>query len=195
MRRTLFESFTHGPLTEAPPSPDDKALAELAAGVEYAARRRLGRSLAIRQVDAGSCNGCELEIHALNNAFYDLERFGLRFVASPRHADVLLVTGPVTRNMREALRRTYQATPDPKWVVAVGHCAADGGIFAGSYGVVGGVGAVVPVDLHIAGCPPSPLKLLQGLLAILSTNRKREKGSELNSVETPSATRARAARP
>jgi Ni,Fe-hydrogenase III small subunit len=167
MRRTLFESLTHRPLTEAPPAPDDNALAELAAGVERAARRRLGRSLAIRQVDAGSCNGCELEIHALNNAFYDLERFGLRFVASPRHADVLLVTGPVTRNMREALERTYAATPDPKWVIAVGHCAADGGIFAGSYAVAGGVNAVVPVDLHIAGCPPTPLQLLQGLISLL----------------------------
>ena len=113
-----------------PPAVDDAALAELAASLERAARRRLGRSLAIREVDAGSCNGCELEIHALNNAFYDLERFGLRFVASPRHADVLLVTGPVTKNMREALERTYRATPDPKWVVAVGDCAVDGGIFA-----------------------------------------------------------------
>ena len=140
MRRTLFESLTRRPLTEAPPAPDDAALAELAASVERAARRRLGRSLAIREVDAGSCNGCELEIHALQNAFYDLERFGLRFVASPRHADVLLVTGPVTRNMRQALGRTYQATPDPKWVVAVGDCAADGGLFAGSYAVAGGVG-------------------------------------------------------
>jgi Ni,Fe-hydrogenase III small subunit len=167
MRRTLFESLTHRPLTEAPPAPDDAALAELAASVERAARRRLGRSLAIRQVDAGSCNGCELEIHAVNNAFYDLERFGLRFVASPRHADVLLVTGPVTRNMRQALERTYTATPDPKWVVAVGGCAADGGIFAGSYAVVGGVSAVVPVDLHIAGCPPTPLQLLKGLISLL----------------------------
>jgi len=167
MRRTLFESFREPPLTEARPRPDEAALAELAANVERAARRRLGRSLAIREVDAGSCNGCELEIHALNNAFYDLERFGLRFVASPRHADVLLVTGPVTRNMREALERTYRATPDPKWVVAVGRCAADGGIFAGSYAVVGGVGAVIPVDLHIGGCPPTPRQLLQGLLALL----------------------------
>jgi Ni,Fe-hydrogenase III small subunit len=167
MRRTLFESLMHGPVTEAPPPSDDAALAELASRVERAACRRLGRSLAIRQVDAGSCNGCELEIHALNNAFYDIERFGLRFVASPRHADVLLVTGPVTRNMREALERTYRATPDPKWVVAVGHCAADGGIFADSYGIVGGVRAVVPVDLHIDGCPPNPRKLLQGLLALL----------------------------
>ena len=167
MRRTLFESLTHGPLTEAPPARDDAALAELAASVERAARRRLGRSLAIREVDAGSCNGCELEIHALNNALYDLERFGLRFVASPRHADVLLVTGPVTRNMREALLRTYNATPDPKWVVAVGACAKDGGIFAGSYAVTAGVGAVVPVDLHIAGCPPTPTQLLRGLLSLL----------------------------
>ena len=172
MRRTLFESLTRGPLTEKPPLPDDAALAELAASVERAARRRLGRSLAIREVDAGSCNGCELEIHALNNAFYDLERFGLRFVASPRHADVLLVTGPVTRNMRQALERTYNATPDPKWVVAVGACAADGGLFAGSYGVVGGVNAVVPVDLHIPGCPPSPLQLLKGLLALLDKGNK-----------------------
>jgi Ni,Fe-hydrogenase III small subunit len=167
MRRTLFESLTRQPLTEAPPSPDDVALAELAASVERAARRRLGRSLAIREVDAGSCNGCELEIHALNNAFYDLERFGLRFVASPRHADVLLVTGPVTKNMREALERTYRATPEPKWVVAVGDCAVDGGIFADSYAVAGGVSNVVPVDLHIRGCPPSPNELLKGLMALL----------------------------
>jgi Ni,Fe-hydrogenase III small subunit len=157
----------HGPLTEAPPSPDDTALAELAVSVERAARQRLGRSLAIRHVDAGSCNGCELEIHALNNALYDLERFGLRFVASPRHADVLTVTGPVSRNMSEALERTYRATPDPKWVVAVGHCATNGSIFAGSYAVVGGVNAIVPVDLHIAGCPPTPANLLKGLLVLL----------------------------
>jgi Ni,Fe-hydrogenase III small subunit len=167
MRRTLFEGLTRSPLTEPPPSADDAALAELAAKVDGAARRRLGRSLSIREVDAGSCNGCELEIHALNNAFYDLERFGLRFVASPRHADVLMVTGPVTKNMREALQRTYNATPDPKWVIAVGDCALDGGIFAESYAVVGSVGSVVPVDLHIRGCPPRPLELLKGLLAML----------------------------
>ncbi|MGC1353261.1 MAG: NADH-quinone oxidoreductase subunit B family protein [Xanthobacteraceae bacterium] len=167
MRRTLLEGLTHRPLTEAPPVADDGALAQLAASVERAARRRLGKSLSIREVDAGSCNGCELEIHALNNAFYDLERFGLRFVASPRHADVLLVTGPVTKNMREALERTYRATPDPKWVVAVGDCAFDGGIFAGSYAVAGGVSHVVPVDLHIRGCPPSPTALLKGLIALL----------------------------
>jgi Ni,Fe-hydrogenase III small subunit len=168
MRRLLFKNLVRTPVTEAPPTADDAALAELAASVERAARRRLGRSLSIREVDAGSCNGCELEIHALNNAFYDLERFGLHFVASPRHADVLLVTGPVTRNMREALQRTYNATPDPKWVVAVGDCAANGGIFAGSYAVVGGVSEVVPVDLHIRGCPPTPVQLLTGLLALLT---------------------------
>jgi NADH-quinone oxidoreductase B subunit len=167
MRRTLFESLTHRPLTERPPAPNDAALAELAAQVDRAARRKLGRSLSIRAVDAGSCNGCELEIHALNNAFYDLERFGLRFVASPRHADVLMVTGPVTKNMREALERTYNAMPDPKWIVAIGDCAVDGGVFSGSYAVVGGVGRVVPVDLHIPGCPPRPIQLLAGLLTLL----------------------------
>src|SRR5216110_1317895 len=167
MRRILFESLVRRPLTEAPPTPDDAALAELARNVDGAARRRLGRSLSIRQVDTGSCNGCELEIHALSNAFYDLERFGIRFVASPRHADVLMVTGPVTKNMREALERTYHATPNPKWVVAVGDCARNGGCFAGSYAVVGGVSEVVPVDLHIPGCPPSPTAMLQGLLALV----------------------------
>ena len=167
MRRTLFESLTHRPLTERRPMSDDAALAELAASVDRAARRKLGRSLSIRAVDAGSCNGCELEINALNNAFYDLERFGLRFVASPRHADVLTVTGPVTKNMREALERTYSAMPDPKWVVAIGDCAVDGGIFVGSYAVVGGVGRVVPVDLHVRGCPPRPIELLAGLLALI----------------------------
>ena len=157
MRRTLLESFTHGPLTE------------LGRALELRTRKLYGRSITIREVDAGSCNGCELEIHALNNAFYDLERFGLRFVASPRHADVLMVTGPVSKNMREALQRTYAATPDPKWVVAVGDCAVDGGIFSGSYAVVGGVAGVVPVDLHIRGCPPRPEQLLKGLLALLET--------------------------
>ena len=167
MRRLLFKNLMRHPVTEAPPAKDDASIAELAASLDRAARRRLGRSLAIRELDAGSCNGCELEIHALNNAFYDLERFGLRFVASPRHADVLLVTGPVTKNMREALMRTYAATPDPKWVEAVGDCAVDGGLFAGSYAVVGGVADALPVDLHIRGCPPSPEQLLKGLIALL----------------------------
>ncbi|MEQ9332077.1 NADH-quinone oxidoreductase subunit NuoB [Thalassobaculum sp.] len=169
MRKLLLDSLLRRPLTEPAPAADDASLAELAGAI----RSRLGRSLSIRAVDAGSCNGCELEIHALNNAFYDLERFGIRFVASPRHADVLLVTGPVTRNMREALERTHAATPDPKWVVAVGDCAVDGGLFAGSYAVAGGVSSVVPVDLHIRGCPPSPTALLRGLLALLE---KAERG-------------------
>ena len=166
MRRLLFDGLIRQPLTERPPDKDQIALGELAASLERAARRRLGRSLSIREVDAGSCNGCELEIHALNNAYYDIERFGLRFVASPRHADVLLVTGPVTRNMREALERTFNATPNPKWVVALGDCARDGGCFAGSHAVAGGVSAVIPVDLHISGCPPPPLEILKGLLAL-----------------------------
>ena len=167
MRSLLFESLFRRPLTEPAPPLADAAVAELASAVGRAGRRHLGRSLSIREIDAGSCNGCELEIHALNNAYYDVERFGLRFVASPRHADVLLVTGPVTKNMHEALLRTYKATPDPKWVVAVGACAVDGGIFAGSYAVEGGVKDVIPVDLHIRGCPPSPTELLKGLLALL----------------------------
>ena len=177
MRRTLLESLIRQPVTEAPPAPDEAALKELADSLDRAARRRLGRSLAIREVDAGSCNGCELEIHALGNAFYDLERFGLRFVASPRHADVLMVTGPVTKNMRQALERTYNATPDPKWVVAIGDCALDGGVFAGSYAVVGGVSSVVPVDLHIRGCPPSPVSILKGLIALVTaTNHQAGPG-------------------
>ncbi|MBB4509269.1 NADH-quinone oxidoreductase subunit NuoB [Rhizobium leguminosarum] len=167
MRKLLFESLIRPPLTELRPPVSDAAMTELAAAIERSARLRLGRSLSIRAVDAGSCNGCELEMHALSNAFYDIERFGLRFVASPRHADVLLVTGPVTRNMVQALERTYIATPDPKWVVALGDCGRDGGCFAGSYAVLGGVSKVVPVDLHIPGCPPSPMDILKGLLALL----------------------------
>ncbi len=167
MRKLLFESLIRRPLTEPAPRPGEAEIAELAAALGRAGRQRLGRSLSIREVDAGSCNGCELEIRALENAYYDMERFGLRFVASPRHADVLMVTGPVTRNMAEALKRTWEAAPDPKWVVAVGDCSKDGGCFAQSYAVVGGVSAVIPVDLSIPGCPPSPTALLQGLLALL----------------------------
>jgi Ni,Fe-hydrogenase III small subunit len=168
MRKLIFQGIAHAPLTEPPPLVDDPEIAAMARTLDAAARRRLGRSLAIREVDAGSCNGCELEIHALNNAFYDLERFGLRFVASPRHADVLLVTGPVTKNMREALERTYAATPAPKWVVAAGDCAIGCGVFAGSYAVAGSVADVVPVDLRIPGCPPTPMALLKGLMALLA---------------------------
>ena len=167
MRKLLLTSLLKRPLTEPPPPADAGAMAELASRLETSSRQRLGRSLSIRQVDAGSCNGCELEIHALSNVYYDLERFGLRFVASPRHADVLLVTGPVTRNMREALERTWRATPDPKWVVAVGDCGFDGGLYAKSYACVGGVSSAVPVDLHVRGCPPTPVALLQGLIALV----------------------------
>jgi Ni,Fe-hydrogenase III small subunit len=165
MFRTLLQGL-RPPLAEPPVA--DAELAALGAKLDAAARQRLGRSLAIRAVDAGSCNGCELELHALGNAFYDLERFGLRFVASPRHADVLMVTGPVSRQMREALARTYAATPDPKWVVAVGDCGAGCGVFADSPACIGAVAKVVPVDLTITGCPPPPARLLAGLLALVN---------------------------
>ncbi len=167
MRRFILEGLFRHPLTEDVPVIGDAERDAIGASFQNATQRRLGRSLSIRQVDAGSCNGCELEIHALSNAFYDLERFGLHFVASPRHADVLMVTGPVTKNMAEALKRTYDAMPDPKWVVAVGDCARDGGCFAGSYAIAGGVNSILPVDLHIPGCPPNPMALLRGLLSVL----------------------------
>jgi Ni,Fe-hydrogenase III small subunit len=166
---TLFARLLARPRTMAGPSPDADALAALGERLSAAARARLGRSLAIREVDAGSCNGCELEIHALNNVVYDIERFGIRFVASPRHADVLLVTGPVTSNMRRALMDTYEATPAPKWVVAAGDCADHCGVFAGSYAVAGPLSEIIPVDLTIRGCPPTPLQLLSGLAALLET--------------------------
>jgi len=172
MRKTLLRGLLQAPVTIPAPTPSEEALRELASRVDGAARRRLGRSLSIREVDAGSCNGCELEINALSNPVYDLERFGIRFVASPRHADVLLVTGPVTTNMREALIKTYEATPSPKWVVAAGDCAADGGCFAGSYACTGGVANSIPVDLHIKGCPPTPMQLLQALLALLTESSR-----------------------
>ncbi|HUI22364.1 MAG TPA: NADH-quinone oxidoreductase subunit B family protein [Methylocella sp.] len=171
MRKILFRSLIGRPLTESAPKLDDPEILDLARQIQSATRIRLGRSLSIREINAGSCNGCELEIHALGNAFYDLERFGLHFVASPRHADVLLVTGPVTNNMHEALLRTYEAAPAPKWVIAAGGCARDGGIFAGSYACAGGVSAVIPVDLHIPGCPPAPIALLKGLLALMMNGR------------------------
>jgi len=157
--------------TEPAVPPDAATTAGLAERLAAAARTRLGRSLAIRHVDAGSCNGCELELHALSNIVYDLERFGLRFVASPRHADVLLVTGPPTRNLVEALRATWAATPDPKWVVAVGDCAVDGGVFKGSYGI-GALPMLAPVqfDLTVRGCPPTPTQILEGLLALVEAN-------------------------
>ena len=169
MFRQLRTALRAGIATEPAPSTHDAAVLGRQLGEEI--RRRFGRSLHIRQVDAGSCNGCELEISALLGPHYDLERFGLHFVASPRHADCLLVTGPVTRTMAEALRRTYEATPDPKFVIAVGECGADGGMFAGSYAVVGGVDQVVRVDAVIPGCPPSPQALLAGILDVIGRPR------------------------
>ncbi len=168
--RRVFTTLRDGPATLPATRPDEAATRALAERLAAAAHRRLGRSLAIRQVDAGSCNGCELEIQMLNTIVYDLERFGLRFVASPRHADVLLVTGPVTRNMQEALLRTFDATPDPKFVVAVGDCAIDGGVFKGSYAISGAVGTMLPVDLVVRGCPPTPALLLNGLRTLLEVN-------------------------
>jgi Ni,Fe-hydrogenase III small subunit len=166
MWKTIKQIARTGIATE--PAPQDSGGLQVAAtDIQSEILDIVGQALAIRQVDAGSCNGCELEIHALNNPVYDAERFGLRFVASPRHADVLLVTGPVTRNMSVALARTYAATPDPKWVVAVGDCACGCGVFEGSYAVVGAVDKVVPVDLSIRGCPPRPIDLLKGLVALV----------------------------
>jgi Ni,Fe-hydrogenase III small subunit len=167
MRTLLFRSLLSPLATTAAPAPADAAIEELGRSLAERARRVYGRSLAIREVDAGSCNGCELEIHAINNPVYDVERFGIRFVASPRQADVLMVTGPVTRNMKVALERTYAATPDPKWVVAVGDCGCGCGVFEGSYAVIGAVDKVIPVDLHIRGCPPTPSALLEGLIALV----------------------------
>jgi Ni,Fe-hydrogenase III small subunit len=167
MRTLLLKSLFARPVTIGGPDADEGGLEELGRALAARGRRLFGRSITIREVDAGSCNGCELEIHALNNAVYDIERFGMKFAASPRHADVLLVTGPVTHNMKVALQRTYAATPDPKWVVAVGDCGCGCGAFEGSYAVIGAVDKVIPVDLHIRGCPPRPIDLLRGLIALV----------------------------
>jgi len=165
MLKTLRQIASIGIVSETPPQADESL--RLRDGLQDQIRAVLGRALCIRHIDAGSCNGCELEIHAINNPVYDIERFGLKFVASPRHADVLLVTGPVTWNMREALLRTYHATPSPKWVVALGDCAANCGVFAGSAAVVGPLADILPVDLHVRGCPPPPLDIVKGLLALI----------------------------
>ncbi|HVR82250.1 MAG TPA: NADH-quinone oxidoreductase subunit B family protein [Luteimonas sp.] len=162
MLHMLRQIFRVGLVTEPPPATDASLLqTRLHADIH----RVFGRALCIRHVDAGSCNGCELEIHALSNPYYNLEGLGIKFVASPRHADALLVTGPVSRHMAEALQRTYAATPEPKLVIAVGDCGACGGIFGESYASLGGISNVIPVDVTVPGCPPSPTALLQGILS------------------------------
>jgi Ni,Fe-hydrogenase III small subunit len=165
--KTLRRIASVGIVTEPPPAADQSLCIQNA--LQDRIRAVLGRALCIRHVDAGSCNGCELEIHALNNPLYNLEGLGIRFVASPRHADLLLVTGPVSRHMEAALRSTYEATPDPKLVVALGDCGCTGGIFGESYASCGRVANVLPVDIAIPGCPPSPTRILEGILTILSS--------------------------
>lgn len=169
MKLLLQKILKSAVVTEPGPPSDEPGIEVLGRAIQEAARKRFGRSLHIREVDPGSCNGCEIEINGMNSPYYDLERFGLQFVASPRHADCLLVTGPVTRNMADPLKRTYDATPDPKIVIAVGDCAKDCGIFAGGYGVVGPVSAVLPVDAIVSGCPPSPRAILAGILQALQS--------------------------
>ena len=167
MIRILHQIFRTGIVTEPLPPLVEAEIEEIGARLEKAIRRRFRKSLTIRMVDAGSCNGCELEIHAINNPIYNCERFGIHFTASPRFADMLLVTGPVSRNMEIALRRTYNAIPSPKLVVAVGDCGYNGGIFGESYASLGGIGKVIPVNVYIPGCPPSPTTILQGILKVI----------------------------
>ena len=167
----LLKQILHtGIRTEAPPEADE-SLRAVSRRLGDEVLRRFHGSLAIRQVDAGSCNGCELEIHATNNVYYNLEGLGIKFVASPRHADMLLVTGPVSRHMETALRRTFDATPDPKLVVAIGDCGCTGGIFGESYASCGRVSNVIPVDVSVPGCPPTPAAIIQGILTAISLER------------------------
>ena len=168
MLHILHQIARTGIRTEAAPNPADEMV--VVARLQARILKTLGRALTIRQVDAGSCNGCELEIHALGNPYYNIEGLGIRFVASPRHADMLLVTGPVSRHMEEALRRTYDATPEPRLVVAVGDCGCDGGIFGESYASCGRVANVIPVDVSVPGCPPPPIDILRGILAAVKRN-------------------------
>ncbi len=167
----LRQILRTGIVTEPAPLVDD-ALRATTQRLTETTLRRLGRALVIRHVDAGSCNGCELEIHALNNPYYNLEAIGIKFAASPRHADLLLVTGPVAKNMEVALKRAYDATPEPRLVVAVGDCGCTGGIFGESYASCGRVSNVIPVDVSIPGCPPTPLQLMQGILAAIAPELK-----------------------
>ena len=158
-----------GVITEPLPKPGEEL--QRRQTLQTAIFEVLGRALCIRQVDAGSCNGCELEIHALNNPYYNIEGAGIKFVASPRHADLLLVTGPVSRNMEIALKRTYDATPEPKLVVAIGDCACSGGVFGESYASCGRIANVIPVDVTVTGCPPNPTQILQGILSAVAAKR------------------------
>ncbi|HET7880144.1 MAG TPA: NADH-quinone oxidoreductase subunit NuoB [Acetobacteraceae bacterium] len=170
--RDLARWLLQGPVTGNAPQPDTETARALRVRLDAGARSTLGASLAILHLDAGSCGGCEIELRAVRRAVYDLERFGVRFVATPLHADVLLITGPLTRNLLEALELAYAAMPEPKFVVALGDCAVDGGVFKGSYAVAGGVGTTLPVDLQIAGCPPAPDRILAGLRALLEANAR-----------------------
>ncbi|MGA8147976.1 MAG: NADH-quinone oxidoreductase subunit B family protein [Gallionellaceae bacterium] len=170
MHQIIKQILRTGIKTEAPPQPDD-ALRHAVRQLNEQILHHLGRALAIRHVDAGSCNGCELEIHCLNGAYYNIEGLGIHFVASPRHADMLLVTGPVSRHMEIALKRTYDATPDPKLVVALGDCGCDGGIFGQSYASCGGISNVIPVDIAVPGCPPTPEAILRGILTAVSSRQ------------------------
>ena len=170
MYQLLKQIAKTGIVTEPAPPPD-AALRSIEQRLGDAILKHFGRALAIRHVDAGSCNGCELEIHAMNSPYYNLERLGIKFVASPRHADLLLVTGPVSRNMETALKRTWEATPDPKLVVAIGDCGCSGGIFGESYASCGRVSNVVPVDVAVPGCPPTPVAILQGILTAITPGR------------------------
>lgn len=172
MHKILIQIARVGLRTERAPQPEE-SLRQAAAPFGGDLLRLLGRALAVRHVDAGSCNGCELEIHAANNPYYNLERLGIKFVASPRHADLLLVTGPVSRNMEEALRRTYDAMPDPKLVVAIGDCGCDGGIFGESYASRGRVANVIPVNVAVPGCPPEPAAIVRGILTAVAAPGKR----------------------
>jgi Ni,Fe-hydrogenase III small subunit len=170
MYQILKQIYKTGIKTETPPQADE-SMRLIEQRLQQEILDTFGGALAIRQVDAGSCNGCELEIHAVNNAYYNIEGLGIKFVASPRHADLLLVTGPVSRNMEIALKRTYDATPEPKLVVAIGDCACDGGIFGESYASCGKVANVIPVDVVVSGCPPTPTAILQGILTAISAKK------------------------
>ena len=172
----LLKQIVKAGIVSEPPPHGDETMRLIEQRLPDAILRHIGRALSIRHVDAGSCNGCELEIHACNSPYYNLERLGIKFVASPRHADMLLVTGPVSRNMEVALRRTYDATPDPKLVVAIGDCGCSGGVFGESYASCGRVANVIPVDVAVPGCPPNPVAIMQGILTAITSGEPAKGG-------------------